>query len=89
MVDKYTPPFGTYTGAQVCAALGQAEIIANLQSLVTLMGGGTIDSTNGVCTGELGTAQHPDFNKISPYMRSAICRELAEIAKVVDAMPTS
>lgn len=89
MTTQYAPPFGTYTGAQILAAPGQAEVIANLQSLVTLLGGGTINSTTGVCASESGLAGHPDFNKIPPATRTAICRELAEIAKKVDAMPTA
>jgi len=78
MTNTYKAPFGTYTGAEICSAAAQAEIIANINSLRSLV------------TADAGEAPaHPDFGKIDPAMAAKIDAELAAMIVVIDAMPTA
>lgn len=86
MVDSYKGPFGTYTSVQIIGAAGQTEQMANIQSLATLLGG-TIAA--GVVSATVGTAGHPDFNKINPATRKLILNELAAISAAIDAAPAA
>ena len=87
MVDKYAPPFGTYTSVNIASAAGQAEIVDGIQSLAALFGITISDA--GVITGYTGNATVPDFNKISDGMREKLAKELAALAVAVEAMPTA
>lgn len=75
-------PFGTYTGAEICSALGQTEIIANLNSLKALFSTGTVSDDGS-------PNAHPDFDKIPPEAGSKLGAEIDALIVIVEAMPTA
>lgn len=95
MTDVFQPTgvFGTYTHAQIASAAGQAEIVANLISLVGLLGAtmsaaGVITEWNAPrSTG--AAAAPPNFNHIPEATRRLIINEIASIAVGIEAMPTA
>jgi len=92
MTDKYVPSsantaFGTYASTQAASAAAQTEIVDGIQSLAALFGITISDA--GAITGYTGTADHPDFNKISDATRVALARELSALATAVEARATA
>jgi hypothetical protein len=95
MPDVFQPSgvFGTYTGVEVVSAAGQTEIVANLISLVGLLGAtmsaaGAITEWNAPrSTG--AAASPPNFNHIPEATRRLIINEIAAIAVKIEAMPTA
>jgi len=75
-------PFGTYTGAQICSAAGQTEIIANLNSFLALF-------TEGNVNDDGSSNAHPDFDKIPPESGAKLKAEIDALIVIVEAMPTA
>lgn len=75
-------PFGTYTGAEICSALGQTEIIANLNSFLALF-------TEGNVNDDGAPQAHPDFAMIPPESGAKLKAEIDALIVIVEAMPTA
>ena len=72
-------PFGTYTSVQVASAAAQAEIIAGIDSLKTLIPNNSVAAAPA----------HPDFCTIPPEAAAKLQAELDALSAAVDAMPTA